>query len=69
MPRPGDLTMIQVGTKCVSGSGVEMRITNIQIGNVHLRQPSIWVTYEYNDNGRIGSDHVSFDNFYENFCS
>ncbi len=61
-----DVTSIRIGDQLVSSSGIEMIITDIIVGDLHLHRQEILVSYEYNDNGRKGKETVSFDNFYNN---
>ena len=61
-----DVTSIRIGDQLVTSSGIEMIITDIIVGDLHLHRQEILVSYEYNDNGRKGKETVSFDNFYNN---
>ncbi len=61
-----DVTSIRIGDQLISSSGIEMIITDIIVGDLHLHRQEILVSYEYNDDGHKGKETVSFDNFYNN---
>ncbi len=64
-----DETKIEIGKMMTSSSGVELKITNIEVHGIHLNRPTIWVTYDYDDNSHKGTERVSLDNFYNNLTS
>jgi len=62
--RASDVTTLSVGDLIVTGSGVGITITRISVGQFHRPNPTVWVAYDYDDNGHKGSESNSLGNFY-----
>lgn len=62
--RAADVTSIVIGDQIVSACGMEIKVTNLLVMQLHFPQPTVLVSYSWNDNGRTGSDQVEVSEFY-----
>ncbi|MGH7165489.1 MAG: hypothetical protein ACREIS_08210 [Nitrospiraceae bacterium] len=61
--RQGFRQGFEVGDTLVTASGIEITVKNIGVQKIWARTPHVVVVYDFNDNGRRGSEQVTLDEF------
>ena len=61
-----EITSIKVNDKFYTPSGVHIEILSIEVISIHLTNPQVLVTYEFNDGARRGRETVGIKNFCNN---
>lgn len=61
-----EITSIKVNDKFYTPSFVHITILSIEVASIHLTNPEVLVTYEYNDGARRGRETVGIKNFCNN---
>lgn len=61
-----EITSIKANDKFYTISGVHIEILSIEVASIHLTNPEVLVTYEFNDGARRGRETVGIKNFCNN---